>query len=510
MYKNRRSYIQFFALFLLYLCTFAAEAQQARLPQILYVAPAAYPSEALEQGLEAIVKMQLAISEDGTLTDAEVLEPVGNGFDEAALLAVQAFRFSPALDAEGAPASATILYNVAFTVEAAPALSVEGVLREAGVRQPVAGARIQAVGPDGLTAYAESDPEGRFVFVGLAEGTWVIAASAVGLRTETESITIETGSVTTATLYLVRDSRETALMADEELVVESDRVTSEISERRLRAEEIQYLPGSNGDVVKVIQNLPGIARPPLGLGQLIIRGTAAEDSRYFIDGTPIPLVFHFGGLTSILPSDAIEEVAYLPGNYSVRYGRILGGVVDLRTSTSLPERSGGYLSVDVYQSALFVQQRLSNKTGLTFSGRRSYIDAVLGPILSADGPTVQAPRYYDGQLRLLHKTDRGVSWDTLLFASDDRFRFLGDADDTLAAYVDLFQRMRVRRMQSHGAWDQESAWSLGPEKRFFEFGQDDTEALDRRVTLAIREEWRRSLSPEQPDYRMKCEKTAIG
>ena len=59
------------------------------------------------------------------------------------------------------------------------------------------------------------------------------------------------------------------------------------AERTLQADEIRYLPGSNGDVVKAIQNLPGIARPPLGIGQLIVRGTNPEDTAYYVDGTGI-------------------------------------------------------------------------------------------------------------------------------------------------------------------------------------------------------------------------------
>ena len=475
----------------------AALAQEARLPEVLYAAPAAYPPEALAEGIEAVVPLEIAVSEFGEVTDARVVEPVGNGFDESALLAIRAFRFSPAIDEAGQPAAAVIQYNLSFTAEAAPQLSVEGQLLEAGRRTALSRGAIRAAGPEGRTALAEVDAEGRFQLFGLEEGDWVISASAPGLRRQVESLTVSAGSVTAVTLYLVRDSRETALLADEELVIESEAATSEITERRLRAEEIQYLPGSNGDVVKVVQNLPGIARPPLGIGQLIIRGTAPEDSRYFIDGTPIPLVFHFGGLTSILPSDAIEEVAYLPGNYSVRYGRILGGLVDLRTTSELPERSGGYLSVDVYQSAVFVEQVINEKTGITFSGRRSYIDAVLNPLLSGgDGPTIQAPRYYDGQLRLLHKSDSGATWDALVFASDDRFRFIGE-EDSQAAFADQFQRLRLRRTQEHGDWEQESAWSFGPERRFFEFGASDTDALERRLNAAIREEWRRPLSPEQ-------------
>jgi hypothetical protein len=274
-------------------------------------------------------------------------------------------------------------------------------------------------------------------------------------------------------------------------------VTSEITERRLTAEEVGYLPGTNGDVVKVVQNLPGVARAPLGIGQLIIRGTAPEDSRFFIDGSPIPLVFHFSGLTAVINSDAIEEVAYLPGSYSVRYGRALGGLVDLRTKMTLPERSRGYFSVDLYQSTAFIERKIGEKTALSVSGRRSYIDAVLTPILSNGNVTVQAPRYYDAQVRLLHEDRRGASWDGLVFLSDDSFRFVGAEADITVALADRFQRARVRRLQEWGGgWRQETTLSLGPERREFQF-TGDSEAYEERLSVALRSEVARPLSPER-------------
>jgi TonB family protein len=483
----------------------AGEAAGPRLPVLLFAAPAAYPPEALAEGLEASVLLELVVSSTGEVVEARVVESAGEAFDRSALLAARAFRFSPGLDEAGQPAPAVIGYRVVFKAEAAPALSVEGRVLEAGVRAPLEGVELVAEGPLGSRSLAVTDGEGRFRFVGLATGTWVVTASGPALGERREVVEVREGTVVGLELFLVRDALEDAL-AGEEILVRDARVTSEITERRLAAEEIQYLPGTNGDVVKVVQNLPGVARPPLGIGQLIIRGTAPEDSRYFIDGTPIPLVFHFSGLTSILPGEAIQEVAYLPGNYSVRYGRILGGLVDLRTDAELPERSGGHVSVDIYQAAAFFEQRIGDKTAVTASGRRSYVDAVLNPILSNSGGglTVQAPRYYDGQLRLLHETESGATWDALAFASDDRFRFLGgEADEdgeqeTFASLVDRFQRLRVRRTgDMAGGWTQETSLSLGPEKRFFEFSTE-SEALEERLTVAVREEVSRPIAPDRP------------
>jgi TonB family protein len=283
-----------------------------------------------------------------------------------------------------------------------------------------------------------------------------------------------------------------------EVLVVGDRISTELNERRFSAEEIQYLPGSSGDVVKAVQNLPGIARAPLGIGQLIVRGSDPESTLYNLDGSPIPLVFHFSGLTSVVPSQALDEVAFLPGNGSVRYGRNLGGVVDLRTTRDLPVESTRMVSVDLYQSAAFVEQRLGEHSALSVSARRSYADVVLGPILSRSPDLqVQAPRYWDGQIRLQHEGATGT-WDVMVYASDDRFRFLGlseDEEEVLAAFADQFGRLRVRHLDEAGDWTRETTLAFGPERRFFEFGSDN-EALEQTWGWSARQEWAKALEAE--------------
>jgi len=278
-----------------------------------------------------------------------------------------------------------------------------------------------------------------------------------------------------------------------EIVVEGQRQEPELTEHIVSSEVARTLPGTGGDIVRVVQNLPGVARSPLGIGQLLIRGTAPEDSRTYLDGAEIPLVFHFAGLSTVINGDAIEEVAFLPGNYGVRYGRSLGGVVDLRLSRKLPERSAGYASVDLFQATGFVQARLGEKAALTVSGRRSYIDAVLTPVLSGLGSaSVQAPRYYDVQTRLLAETGDSGTLDALLLWSDDRFAVVGsDADGAERTEIGLgtrFAKLRLLHAQELGdGWRNEASVLLGPAQQTFDLAPRGT-AREDAVTAAFREE----------------------
>ena len=65
-------------------------------PKLLKFASAPYPEEAQEKGIQADVILELTIDQEGKVTEAKSVEPVGNGFDEAAEAAALKFVFEPA------------------------------------------------------------------------------------------------------------------------------------------------------------------------------------------------------------------------------------------------------------------------------------------------------------------------------------------------------------------------------------------------------------------------------
>ena len=457
------------------------------IPVLLYSPPPNYPASALESGTSGTVLLEIDVGEDGTVTGARALEADREDFASEAVINARSFRFEPMIGPEGTPVPFQLRYQTVFEATKAAPVSIEGRVREAGPRRLIGNAEILALGPNGERVLANTDANGTFRVSGLEAGQWKVRVSAPGHVGEALTVDVEDNAISSIDAYLVRDEVRTGTAINEELIVTALAPQTEVTERTLSAEDVRYLPGTGGDVVKVIQNLPGIARPPLGTGNLRIRGTAPEDSLYFIDGGRIPIVFHFSGLTTVLSSDLLKEVAFLPGSYSVQYGRALGGLVDLRTKQTLPDRSNGNLSVDVFQAALFAEQTVGEKDAITVSARRSYADAVLNPILNQGTLTVQAPRYYDAQVRWSKKLDNG--WNDMLFLlSDDRFRFLGQGDDetVLAGFATQFQKFRWLHTRDMGD-DRtlEASMVVGPEKQFFE-NDNTSEAYEREMRVSTR------------------------
>ena len=462
---------------------------------MLLEAPSApYPEAALAAEREGSVLLEMEISAEGEVVRADVVTPAGFGFDEAALAAVRNFRFSPALDEAGAPAPSIIQYRYDFSLELVPVLAVQGTVLEAGTRQPLPGARARLVDDSGRVLEAIADAEGVYRFADIAPGQYALSVAAPGFGEEVTAFAVVEGEVAEATFYLAPDRGWERVQADDEMVVEGERVEPEVVERRLQSSEIRAMPGTGGDIVRAVQSLPGVARSPFNTGQLIVRGTSPEDSGFYLGGAPLPIVFHFGGLATVINADSLDQVAYLPGNFGVRYGRRVGGVVDLRTDRSLPDRSWGYASVDLFQTSLFVQSRITEQAALTFSGRRSYIDAILNPFVQvalAEGDTLRLPAFTDAQLRLLRRKEDGSTLDGMLILSQDRFSYseqdfdAEDGTETSELTIQFLKGWVQWREILEGGWITELTLSGGPEDTRAVYQEED-ETFDQRSAAAGR------------------------
>jgi TonB family protein len=376
-----------------------------RPPELKRQVEAPYPPEALAQQLEGTVVMLIDISEAGAVTDVRVTEAAGHGFDEAAVAAVRQFEFEPA-EVDGVPAPVRIQYAYQFVWRAPPPaggrpdapveapVNFSGQALERGTRKPLAGAEVAL---PALEQSTTTDEEGRFAFRGVPLGSHEVLVIRGGYERFRTQESFTEGQRTQATYYVRK-----RIFSAYETVVRSERERKEVTRTTLQAAEIQKVPGTQGDTLKVVQNLPGVARPAFNGGQIVIRGTSPNDSGIFLDGQRIPLLYHFGGLTSVYNSELLDSLDYLPGTFSSYYGNVTGGVINVRSRAPKMDRFHGTVGVNLIESNAVLEGPLTENLGIAVAGRRSYIDLVLQAVPeNEDGPSIQvAPRYYDAQLKL--------------------------------------------------------------------------------------------------------------
>ena len=92
---------------------------------------------------------------------------------------------------------------------------------------------------------------------------------------------------------------------------------------------------------------------------LIVRGSSPNDTAVFVDGTDIPMVYHFGGLSSVIPTEMLEKLDFYPGNFGPQYGRAMGGVVDVGVRSPRKDHLGGLLQFDLIDGRLLVEGPLT-------------------------------------------------------------------------------------------------------------------------------------------------------
>ncbi len=407
-------------------------------PALIRQVEAVYPPEAAAQQLEGTVVMWVDISETGAVSNVEVSQPAGHGFDEAAVAAVRQFQFEPA-EVDDVPTPVRIEYAYQFVFRPPPPpegedaaasepeapVNFSGRALERGTRDPLIGAEVVL---PALERSAVTDEEGRFSFRGVPLGTHEVLVVQSGYERFRTEETFTEGQETRATYYVRK-----RIFGAFETVVRSERERKEVTQTTLQLAEVQRVPGTQGDTLKVVQNLPGVARPAFNGGQLVIRGSGPQESGVFLDGQRIPLLFHFGGLTSVYNSELLEAVEYLPGNFSAYYGDITGGVVNVRSREPRTDRLHATVGVSLIESNAVVEGPITDTLSFAVAGRRSYIDLVLGLVPQGDsGPNLQvAPRYYDAQLKLVWKPKSRHTFTLQGLTSRDRLGLVFDrpADD---------------------------------------------------------------------------------
>jgi hypothetical protein len=184
----------------------------------------------------------------------------------------------------------------------------------------------------------------------------------------------------------------------------------------LEAEVVRTMPGTGGDTLRAVQSLPGAARIPFGFGGLVLRGTDPRDTRVYVDDVQVPILYHFGGLASFIPSSMIASLEVMPGGFGPAYGRGQGGLITVRPREARRDRwrAGGHVSL------LDASAHVEGPTaagGLVAGVRRSYIDGILALVTPSHERVL--PRYTDAQLRWMQGTPSEGEWTLTALMSED-------------------------------------------------------------------------------------------
>ena len=169
-----------------------------------------------------------------------------------------------------------------------------------------------------------------FYSLSLPPGTYTITHSYVGYQSADWPVELNKNISATRELELIAIS-----MNGVEIVSAPDEPVLQISktgEMHLSPATLRQIPGfaGNMDVLKSLQNVPGIITYGDGSSFFYVRGGNSDQNLLLIDEAPIYNPSHLFGFFSALAPDAIKDVVVYKGDFPANYGGRLSSVVDVR------------------------------------------------------------------------------------------------------------------------------------------------------------------------------------
>lgn len=304
------------------------------------------------------------------------------------------------------------------------ARGIEGLVLERGTRRPVAGVAVTIGGGTPDAREVLTDEEGRFAFRDVPKGRYLVEVPFFDEDAARARVSVP-GDIT------LRVSGD-ALKGYRTRVSDRGTSTSDATRVRIPVERAREIPGSAGDPLKVLEVLPGVARPTAagpGAGELVVRGSAPEDTQFYIEGMPLQQLYHFGNIFSVLQDEWIDDIDFRAGGYSTEYGNALGGTVNVTLKDLAQDGIHGHGDVNIYHVAGLVTVPVSKNWTLGAALRRSWVDAILSSIAGDNANFGTAPRYYDYQARADYHPGGRTRLKLLAFGSSDKVVVLGSRPD---------------------------------------------------------------------------------
>ncbi|MFK7929463.1 MAG: TonB-dependent receptor plug domain-containing protein [Myxococcota bacterium] len=295
--------------------------------------------------------------------------------------------------------------------------TVRGVALERGTSERLPGLSVTAEW-DGASVDTTTDEEGGFTLEA-PDGQTVRL-----LLQDADHIPTRIEVVTPAADLKVFVERA---VAGHEIVVESFRSSSHPTVHRVDAEQAYETPGTQDDVVRLTQSLPGVTVQrefsPTS-GDLSVRGSAPGDNRYYLDGIEIPYLYHFNQYASVVPTTQLRGLELYPSTFGSKYGDAVGAVVEADSRTDAPEDVQGQITFNTIIGGADVRAPVGKGWWVSASGRRSYQDLYSG---STAQYTVW-PVFHDLSVRA-EKGDETRGTGVFLVTAGDRYeRAAGELD----------------------------------------------------------------------------------
>lgn len=251
---------------------------------------------------------------------------------------------------------------------------LSGFVRDAETGESLHGAHVVL---PGVGSGAITNEAGYFAFPGMAAKPVSMVITYLGYaRLDT---TVVTRSQTGVFVLAPAAYQVSGIVVEEESRRRAD-VTITPGLVSVSGRDLKRFPGTlgNTDVLESLKWMPGIQRAGEATGGLIIRGSGPDQNLYLIDGAPVYHPWHAFSLISTFQTDTFKDVSLYRGAFPAEFGGRLSAVLDAELRDGSRSEPSATLGISGLNASFIMESPVSQRSSFMLSGRRSYIDRLVG------------------------------------------------------------------------------------------------------------------------------------
>ncbi len=221
-----------------------------------------------------------------------------------------------------------------------------------------------------------TNENGKFEFVTSLKGKAVIVASMVGYKKFQKEISLGKNRRVKLKITL----RPSIVKLSEAIVTGSSFASEKGKGVVIKSLDVLTTPGGAADIYQSLKTMPGLTQVSES-AELYVRGGDPSETVTLIDQAPVyhpyTLESAYGGLFSNLNTAAVGNMYFSSGGFSVKYGNVLSGVLDIETK-NFPEARNFNVGLSMASAELNAELPLySENLGFRIYAQQSFTKPIM-------------------------------------------------------------------------------------------------------------------------------------
>ncbi len=275
-----------------------------------------------------------------------------------------------------------------------------------------------------------SDEKGEFEVSNIPLGYNKLQVSFIGYKTLISDEYLVTNDNSPYVIIELKEDETSLIEVEIKASLFKESLESPLSLQSLGVAEIERNPGGNRDVLKVIQSFPGVASNPGFRNDIIIRGGATSENKFYLDGIEVPVINHFqtqgatGGPVGIMNADLIRKVDFYSSAFPANRGNTLSSVIEFTQKKGNPTVLNTRATLGTSDAGITLDGPIGDNTTFMFSARQSYLQLLFKLIKLPFLPT-----YNDFQLNVKSQLSKNSELSIIGLGAIDNFKLNESVND---------------------------------------------------------------------------------